>query len=331
MKAIVYNSYGSPDVLQLKEIEKPEPKEKEVLIKIRAASVTAADGMMRKGSPYFGRLFIGLFKPNNPIPGTGFAGEVEALGKDVTLFKEGDQVFGEIVLGPGTNAEYVCVSEDGLIAIKPGNMTYQEAAPVCDGALTSMNFLKDLAKIQRGQRVLINGASGSLGTAAIQLCKYFGAEVTGVCSTSKMELVKSLGADKVIDYTKQDFTKTGQTYDIIYDTVGKISFSRCKGSLRKNGVYVSPVLDVTLLFQMLWTSILGSLPGRKATKKAMFSATGIRPVSELSILFREIREAIENGFLKSVMDRQYPLEQLAEAHRYVDAGIKKGNVVVTMN
>jgi NADPH:quinone reductase-like Zn-dependent oxidoreductase len=323
MKAIVCTRYGSPEVLELKEVEKPVPKGNEVLIRVRASSVTAADGMMRKGSPFYGRLFIGLMKPKNPIPGTGFAGVIEAVGEDVKLFDEGDHVFGEIVLSLGTNADYVCVPEEGVLATKPANITFEEAAPVCDGALTSLSFLKDVAKIQRGQRVLINGASGSLGTAAVQLAKRYGAVVTGVCSSANVEMVKSLGADEVIDYTNEDFSRTGRTYDIIYDTVGKSSFSRCKGSLAEEGVYVSPVLGFSLLLQMLWTSKIGR-------KKAKFSATGIRPVSELRILLQELKELIETGGLRSVVDRRYRLEEIAEAHRYVEKGHKKGNVVIGM-
>jgi len=323
MKAIVYTKYGSPEVLHLKEVEKPAPNDSEVLVRVYASPVTAADGMMRKGSPFFGRLFLGLIRPKNPIPGTGFAGEIEAVGKDVTLLKKGDRVFGESILSSGTYAEYVCLSEEGVLTTKPDNMSYEEAAPVCDGALTSLNFLKELANVQRGQSVLVNGASGSLGTAAVQLARHFGAEVTGVCSTTNLDMVKSIGADKVIDYTQEDFTRTGQTYDVIYDTVGKSSFSRCKGSLTRNGVYLSPVLGLSLLFQMIWTSMIGS-------KKAKFSATGIRPVSELRILLQEIKELIEVGKLKSVMDRCYSLEQTVEAHSYVDKGHKRGNVVITL-
>ena len=321
MKAVVCTKYGAPEVLQFKEEEKPIPKANEVLVRILASSVTAADGMMRKGTSYFGRLFIGLFKPKNPISGTGFSGVVEGIGKNVTSFCIDDLVFGESVFGSGTNAGYLCITEDGVLALKPNNITHEEAAPICDGALTSLNFLKDVAKTKVGQKVLINGASGSLGTAAIQLAKYFGAEVTGVCSTGNIALVKSLGADFVMDYTQKDFTNNGEAYSVIYDTVGKASFATCKNSLIKDGVYISPVLSISLLFQMLWTSMFGS-------KKAKFSATGVRPIPELRILLNELVEIIELEKLRSVIDKTYPLNEIVKAHRYVDTGRKKGNVVM---
>ncbi|MFZ1806194.1 MAG: NAD(P)-dependent alcohol dehydrogenase [Cyclobacteriaceae bacterium] len=324
MKAIITKKYGSPEVLQLKDIVKPKPKANEVLVRIHASSVTAADTMMRRGKPFYGRLFIGLLKPNNPISGTGFAGIVEAVGKDVTHFTEGDAVFGESVLGAGTNAEYVCVAENGVIISKPANISFEEAASICDGPLTSINFLKNLASIQPGQKVLINGASGSLGSAAVQLAKYYEAEVTGVCSTTNIELVRSLGADHVIDYTQQDFTKSGVQYDVIYDTVGKSTFSKAKKVLTTDGAYISPVLNFTLLIQMIWTSVIGK-------KKAKFSATGILPVPALRDLLYELRAMICAGYLKSIIDRAYSLEQIAEAHTYVDNGHKRGNVVLAIN
>ena len=321
MKAIVSTQYGTPDVLQLKEVEKPVPKDHEVQIRVYVTTVTAADTMIRKGIPLFGRLFLGLRRPKKPIPGTGFAGKIEKVGKQVKLFKEGDEVFGETGVEFSAHAEYVCIPEEGVIAAKPANLTYEEVAPVSDGALTSLNFLKEVAKIQAGQRVLINGASGGLGTAAVQLAKHFGAIVTGVCSSVNIEMVKSLGADEVIDYTVTDFTKTGETYDIIFDTVGKLSFSACKGSLTKSGVYISPVLGLSLLFQMFWTSLFGS-------KKAKFSATGLLPPSELRILLKELKQLLEAGIIKTIIDRRYPLEQVKDAHRYVDTGRKKGNVII---
>jgi len=323
MRAIITTKYGSPDVLRLEEIPKPTPKPNEVLVRIHASSVTTADTMMRRGTPFYGRLFIGLLKPTHPIPGTGFAGVVEAVGNDVTQFEEGDAVFGESVLGSGTNAEFVCVAENGIIMRKPENISFAEAASICDGPLTSINFLKNLANVKSGQKILINGASGSLGTAAIQLAKYFGAEVTGVTSTTNLELVKSLGADHVVDYTREDFAMSGRKYDVIYDTVGKSSFAEAKKALATNGVYLSPVLSISLLFQMMWTSIIGS-------KKARFSATGILPTPILRDLLDEIRAIIYTGQLRSVVDKQYSLGQIAEAHTYVDKGHKRGNVVLAM-
>lgn len=322
MKAILTTGYGSPDVLQLEEVAKPEPKDNEVLIKVYAASISTAEGMMRTGKPYIGRLFTGISKPKNSIPGTGFAGIIESIGKTVKLFKKGDQVFGENITSFGTNAEFVCVPEDGVITTKPDYLTFEEAAPVCDGALTSINFLKNIAKIQPGQKVLINGASGSLGTAAVQIAKYYGAVVTGVSSTTNLALVKSLGADEAIDYTKEDFTNSIGKYDIIYDTVGKSSYSASKKALAKNGIYVSPVLGMSLLVDMMCSSIFGK-------KKAKFSATGLLPVTELNLLLKEVKEIIGAGRLKTIIDKKYPLDRIAEAHTYVDKGHKKGNVVMS--
>ena len=322
MKAIVYTEYGPPDVLQLKEVEKPSPKDDEVLIKIFATTVNQTDPVARKGEPFFARFYTGLIRPKNHILGNELAGEIESVGKDVKLFKEGDQVFGTGT-GYGAYAEYICLPEEGTtLAIKPANMTYEEAAG-CDGVLTALPFLRDKGNIQNGQKVLINGASGGVGTAAVQLARYYGAEVTGVCSTTNLELVESLGADKVIDYTKEDFTKSGQTYDIIFDAVSKSSFSRCKSSLKQRGVYLSTVPTLAILLQMLWTSMIG-------TKKAIIAFTGLRPASERTKDLIFLKELSEAGKIKSVIDRRYPLEQIAEAHRYVEKGHKKGNVVITV-
>ncbi|UGV41372.1 NAD(P)-dependent alcohol dehydrogenase [Methanococcoides orientis] len=322
MKAIVAAKYGSLDVLELKEVAKPIPKDNEVLVKIHAAAVTISDIMMLRGSPVITRFFTGLLRPRMAIQGSEFAGEVEAVGKDVKRFKEGDKVFGTNGSNLGCYAELVCIPEEGFLDIMPDNMSYEEAAPVC-GALAAWNFLKDKANVQSGQKVLINGASGSMGTAAIQIARYFGAEVTGVCSTTNLELVKSLGADKVIDHTKEDFTKSGETYDIIFDAESKTSFSRSKGSLTQKGIYLKTFPGIAILLQMLWTSKIGS-------KKAKFSATGLLPVPERLIFLKDLKELIEAGILKSVIDRSYPLEQIVEAYKYVETEEEVGNIVITV-
>ncbi len=262
-------------------------------------------------------------RPKSPIQGTEFAGEIESAGKDVKFFREGDQVFGTTSPGKGgTYAEYICMTEEETLAKKPVNITYEEAAG-CDGALTALPFLRDTGNIQNNQKILINGASGSVGTAAVQLASYFGAEVTGVCSTTNLELVKSLGANKVIDYTKEDFTKTGQTYDIIFDTVGKSSFSRCKNSLKPKGIFLEAALTLLILPQMLWTKKIGS-------KKAIIAFTGLRSTNERAKDLNFIKELMEAGNIKPVIDKSFPLEQIADAHRYVETGRKKGNVVITL-
>jgi NADPH:quinone reductase-like Zn-dependent oxidoreductase len=320
MKAIVYTKYGSPDVLELKEVEKPVPKDKEVLIKIYATTVTAVDSIFRQGNQFFARLATGVTKPKNPILGSEFSGEIEAVGKDVKLFRAGDYVFGAY---EGTHCEYICMPEDGAVAPKPSNVHYNEAAAVPYGTLTALPFLRDNGRIIKDQKVLIIGASGAVGTYAVQFAKYFGAEVTGVCSTSNVEMVKSIGADKVIDYTKENFTANGEKYDIIFDTVGKNSFSNSKNSLTRNGIFLTAAISTAILFQMLWTSKMSS-------KKAQIAFTGLRSSKDKAKDLDLIKGLVESGKIKAVIDKTYTLEQIADAHSYVDKGHKKGNVIVTV-
>jgi NADPH:quinone reductase-like Zn-dependent oxidoreductase len=327
MKAIVWTEYGSPDVLQLKEVAKPIPKDNEVLIRIYAATVTAGDCEMRslRGALWYRllmRIYVGLKRPTRiTILGMELAGEIESVGKDVKLFKEGDQVFAATgFIGMGACAEYICLSEEpeeGALAIKPANMTYEEAAPVPVGGLEALHFLRQ-GNIQSGQKVLINGAGGTIGTFAVQLAKYFGAEVTGVDSTGKLDMLYSIGADQVIDYTQEDFTKSGETYDFILDVVSKSSFSGSVRLLKQNGRYLIANPGPSQVVRGRWTSMTSS-------KKVIFGAA--YPKTEDLIFLREL---IEAGKIKSVIDRRYPLEQTAEAHRYVEKGHKKGNVVITM-
>jgi NADPH:quinone reductase-like Zn-dependent oxidoreductase len=330
MKAVVYTEYGPPEVLQLQEVEKPSPKDDEVLIRIYATAVTSGDYTLRSldaSTRIMGLLFgfnFGLIRPKNPMLGYDLAGEVEAVGIDVKRFKVGDQVFGSAGARRGAYAEYICLPEEsedeegGLLALKPANMTYEEAAAVPHGALSALVFLRDKGNIQSGQEVLIYGASGGVGTYAVQLAKCFGAEVTGVCSTTNLELVKSLGADKVIDYTKEDFTKDGKTYDLIYETVGKSSISRNLSSLKEDGIYLAGSAGLLQTFQIAWTSMRGS--------KKIVVGPGFGSKEDLIFL----KELIEAGKIKPVIDRRYPLEQIEEAHRYADTGHKKGNVVISV-
>ena len=316
MKAIVYEKFGPPEVLQLQEVEKNAPKDNEVLIKIYATTVVKEDPDMR-ASPGFN----GFLKPRNPILGQEFAGEIESIGRDVTRFKPGEQVFGFDLFG--AYAEYKCMPENGALTLKPVNLSYEEAASIPNGALTALPFLRDKGKIQSGQTVLIYGASGSVGAAAIQLAKYYGAVVTGVCSTANLEWVKSLGADHTIDYTKEDFTQDGKSYDIVFDTVGKCPFSNCKGSLADSGIYLATVPTPAMMLQTL-------RPAKSGVKKVRFVAAGLRPTSEKIKDLAFLTELIEAGKIKPAIDRVYPLEQMAEAHRYVEQGHKKGNVVITV-
>jgi NADPH:quinone reductase-like Zn-dependent oxidoreductase len=323
LKAVVWTRYGSPDGLQIQDVAKPSPNDNEVLIKVHATSVTAGDTEMRRlklplmlGLPL--RLYIGLWKPTRvTILGQELAGEIVAVGKAVTRFQEGDQVFAATDFKMGAYAEYICLPEDGTITLKPVNMSYEDAAVVPTGGIEALRFLRKCG-IQKGQKVLIYGASGSIGTYAVQLAKHFGAEVTGLSSTANLELVKSLGADKLIDYTSEDFTKSGDKYDIIFDTVGKSPFSDSIRSLAPNGFYVLANPGFLDMLRGLWTS-------RTTSKTVVFGAS-----EEMTEYLVFLKDLIEGEKLRPVIDRRYPLEQMAEAHRYVDKGHKKGNVSITV-
>ena len=331
MKAIVCTEYGTPDVLQLKEVTKPNAKNNEVLIRVYATSINFGDLMARNfkavsphkfNMPFLfwlpAKIALGLRKPNIPILGSEVAGEIESVGKDVKRFKKGDQVFGYPGQSFGAYAEYLCMPEDGVLTTKPANMTYEEAAVVPYGAIMALNLLRK-ANIQPGEKVLVNGASGGIGSAAVQIAKSFGAEVTGVCGTPRLEFVKSLGADKVVDYTREDFTRNGETYDLIFDILGKGSLSRFKNSLKPDGLLLCASFKMKQLVQMLWTSLTGS-------SKRVICA--IAPGSTEDLI--AVKELIEAGKIKTIIDRCYSLEQTAEAHRYVETGHKKGNVVITI-
>lgn len=318
MKAIIYEQYGSPDVLQLKEVDMPVPKDNEVLIRVHATAVNSGDIRLRKADPFAVRFVFGLMRPRVPILGFSLAGEVEAVGKGVTLFKEGDQVYGTTGMSFGAYAEYKCLPQDAVLAMKPQNLTYKEAAVIPFGGTTALYFLKK-ARISFGQKVLIYGASGAVGTSAVQLAKFFGAHVTAVCSSTNIDMVRSLGADRVIDYTKEQFTNNGETYDIIMDTVGKSPFAGSVQSLKKNGRYVRVVhMALGPVLKGIWISMTGS--------KKVIGGTIKETAADVVFL----KDLIEAGKLKPVIDRSYPLEQLAEAHRYVEKGHKKGNVVITV-
>ena len=324
MKAIVYTQYGTADVLHLQEVEKPTPKDNEVLIQVHASSVTAGDCNARgftfvpPGFGFIARLIYGLRKPKQPILGTELSGEIVEVGKAVRRFKRGDQVFG-ISLKFGAYAEYITIAENASLALKPANLTWAEAASIPFGANTALYFLRDMAKLQTGQKVLIIGASGCTGVYAVQLAKYYGAEITGVCSMRNLEMVRTLGAEHGIDYTDEDFTQNGQTYDVILDMVpGRSSFARCQSSLKPNGLYLAGAGGVESFAQMAWTALAGG-------KKVM---AGMAPDRVEDLVF--LKGLIEAGKLKPVIDRCYPLEQTAEAHRYADTGHKRGSVVIAV-
>jgi NADPH:quinone reductase-like Zn-dependent oxidoreductase len=323
MKAIVCKKYGAASVLKLEEVAKPIPESNQVLVRVHAASVTAADIMMRRGLPIYGRVFIGLFSPKITTPGTGFSGTIEALGEGVKQFEIGDCVFGEVLFATGTNAEYVCVAQDELVFNKPNCISHIEAASIGDGLVTSLNFLTKVKSVKAGQRVLINGASGSLGTAGIQIAKQLGAHITGLCSGKNIELVSSLGADKVIDYTQATMTESLESYDVIYDAVGTLAYRDYKRYLKEEGVFVSPVLSLSLLWQTISSAIIGN-------KRAVFSATGLLDCAQQIVLFNQATLLIEQNKLRQVIDRTFALGDAESAHRYVETGRKVGNVVLVI-
>jgi len=322
MKAVFCRQYGGPEVLEIKDIPRVTPDENEVIIRNHAASITTADTFLRKGEPKFGRLFLGWSKPKQPMVGTGFAGVIEEVGSKVSAFKAGDKVYGETVFGFGANAEYVRAHvEKSIIRKLPEQMSFEQAACMCDGVLTSYNFLKDLGKLSKGQHVLINGASGALGTAGIQIAKCLGAHVTAVCSGKNEAWIREIGADHVIDYHQEDFTMSNDSYDLVYDSIGKSTYSKTKRLLKKGGAYLSPVLSLPLLITMIGTSIASS-------KKARFEATGLKNISVLHQFLEHLELWVIEGKLQVVMDKTYPIEDIVEAHRYVDSGRKKGNLTI---
>lgn len=320
MRAIIYKKFGSPKVLELANMEKPTPKDNEVLIKVHASTVTSADCMMRRGDTFLSRMLLGFAQPKKKfqILGTEFSGTIEAVGSKVAKFKIGDEIYAFRGFGTGCYAEYKCMKETESLANKPSNMSFEEATSVVDGASTALFFLKEKANIQKGQKVLINGASGSIGTYAVQLAKYFGAEVTGVCSTKNVDLVKFLGADKVVDYNKDDFTIAGKRYDIIFDTVGKSSYNLCNKALKSDGKYITTVMSLKVVVQALVTK-LGN------NKKVIF-AMSLNKTEALNFF----RSLIEEGKIRTVIDKQFSMEELAIAHEYVEKGHKIGNVVISI-
>lgn len=324
MKAIVYTQYGSPDVLKLQEIEKPTPKDNEILIKVHAASANPADWHTMRGEPFLARLVNGLFKPKNPRLGADLAGTVEAVGKNVTQFKVGDEVFGELSLsGMGSFAEYICADENAALSLKPANLTFEQAAAVPLAGFTALQGLRDAGHIQAGQKVLVNGASGGVGTFAVQMAKAYGAEVTGVCSGRNSELVRSIGADHVVDYTREDFTKTGQQYDLIYCAVGNRSITDYKRALKPKGVCV--IAGFTSLGLLFSHMLIG--PRRVSDGKRVGLMETAHPNKKDLLV---IKELLETGKIKPVIDKRYPLSETAEAIRYLETGRARGKVVINV-
>ncbi len=321
MKAIIVTRYGGPEVLQIKDVPTPSPKENEVLVRIHATAVNNTDPVFRKGKPFISRFFTGLWKPKYSIPGDVLAGEIIDIGKNVKRFKIGDRVYGYSSDTLGTHAEYICLPDNSAIINIPQNISYEEAAGIVDGGHTALVFLRDKGKISDKQNVLIYGASGSVGTAAVQIANSYGAEVTGVCSTANIEMTKAIGAKWCIDYTRNDFTQGNEKYDVIFDTVAKKSFSQCKNVLAENGIYLTTFPTPGVL-------IKGLLQSKEKGKRSFFIAAGMKPVNEKIKNLQYISELIKNNKLKAVVDRVYSMDDIAEAHRYVETGHKKGNVVI---
>ncbi|CAI6060156.1 NAD(P)-dependent alcohol dehydrogenase [Cohnella sp. JJ-181] len=320
MRAMVQHAYGPPEVIVPQEIAKPSPGSKEVLIRVHAAKVGPSDVAFRKGEPMMIKLIYGWSRPKFPVGGTELAGVVEAVGQEVKSFKAGDRVLGMSVKNFGAYAEYKCLSEESPLAMIPDGIAFEEAVGICDGGATALTFLRDKAKLRKGHRVLINGASGAVGIYAVQLAKYYGAEVTGVCSAANGALVREAGADYIIDYSLEDFTKAGKAYDAAFDAVGTRSFAACRRALTPKGVYLTTAPKLSIVLQMVWTSLF---PGRRA----VFATAGLMQ-NQANLAF--LMELARNGALNAVIDRSYPLELLPDAHQYVETGRKKGNVIVKL-
>jgi NADPH:quinone reductase-like Zn-dependent oxidoreductase len=321
MKAAVYRRYGSPDVVAVSEMPAPRPRDDEILVRVRAATVGVVDGLARRGSPFYARVQFGPLRPRFPVLGSDFAGVVEAAGRSVTRFSAGDAVFGTVAPRFGAHAEYVCLPESGAVAPMPGTVSFAEAAALADA--TALCFLRDKAGVRPGQAVLINGASGAVGAAAVQLAVHFGASVTGVCSGPHAGLVRKLGAESVIDYTRTDFTRSGRRYDVIFDVAGKSSFLRCRRVLASGGVYLTTAPSPAIGVQMPWTARFGS-------RRAVVAFTGLRDAALKRQDLLVLRDLVAKSALTAVIGARFPLERIAEAHARVDAGHKKGNIVVTM-
>jgi NADPH:quinone reductase-like Zn-dependent oxidoreductase len=316
MRAVVHDRYGPPEVLRIEDVPRPVPKADEVLVKVHATSVTRTDCGFRAAEPFFSRVFTGLLRPKRRTPGLELAGEVEAVGAAVTEFEVGDEVFG---IRGGANAEYICVREHGALAMKPAGISYEEAAAVCDGGIIALACLKKADPL-RGRSIVIYGASGAIGTAAVQLAKHFGADVTAVCNTKNLDLVRSLGANRVIDYTQEDFTRNGETYDVVFDSVGKHSFRRCRGSLKPGGIFIET--DLGFMWHVPPLALLSRWIGDKRV------TLPVPKYTKENVLF--VKELIEAGEFRAVIDRRYPLEQVVEATKYVETQQKTGNVVLTV-